>query len=407
MSSSRPAPASPTPASLSPTVYRLGWVSLLTDVAGDLVTTLLPFFLVGTLGASLGFVGVIDGAAESISSLLKLFSGRLSDRRVPKKRLVVLGYGIAALVRPLIAVAAAPVHVLLVRVVDRIGKGLRSAPRDAWIADVTAPDQRGRAYGVHRAMDNAGAFLGPVVGLFLYRGLGLDLQLVFAATIVPGVLAVVLALTTKTAPAAPPASEAASAAEVSAPSAPLPGKLRAFLVVLFVFTLSTSSDSFILLRGRSVGVDETLVLATWIVFAGIRTLLSAPGSALADRIGRRASLLLGWTLYAGVYLAFSFVEGWASWTATLMIYSGFYALTEGAERALIADLAPVARRGSAFGWFHGVVGMAALPASWAFGAVSDAFDMGVAFRLDAGLAIVAAVALAIVLRAGRRKEQRA
>lgn len=395
MPSPAPAPAAST---LSPTVYRLGWVSLLTDVAGDLVTTLLPFFLVGTLGASFGFVGIIDGAAESMSSLLKLASGRLSDRRVPKKRLVLFGYGVAALVRPLIAFASLPVHVLVVRVVDRVGKGVRSAPRDAWIADVTAPDQRGRAYGVHRAMDNAGAFIGPVVGLFLYRGLGLDLQVVFAATIIPGVLAVILAATAKE-PPTPPTEPAPMAKEPEPKDGALPAKLRAFFAVLFVFTLSTSSDSFILLRGRGLGIDETVVLATWIVFAGIRTLLSAPGSRLADRIGRRASLLLGWGLYAAVYLAFSYVIDWATWAVTLMVYSGFYALTEGAERALIADLAPVTRRGAAFGWFHGVVGLAAFPASWAFGALSDAFDMGFAFRVDAALALVAAVALGLVLRA--------
>ncbi len=396
---SSPSPAAPSPA-LSPTVWRLGWVSLLTDVSGDLVTTLLPFFLVGTLGASFGFVGVIDGAAESISSLLKIVSGRLADGRVRKKRLVLLGYGIAAFARPLLALASAPLHVLLVRVADRLGKGVRSAPRDAWIADVTPPDQRGRAYGVHRAMDNAGAFLRPIVGLFLYRGLGLDLQLVFALTIIPGILAVVLAASAKepVVPSAPTPSEQPTPVI----DAPMPPRLRAFFVVLFVvlfvFTLSTSSDSFILLRGREIGIDETLVLETWIAFAGIRTLLTAPGSALADRIGRRVSLLAGWALYALVYVGFSRVASWTTWTVTLFVYAGFYALTEGAERALVAEMAPAAKRGAAFGWFHGVTGVAALPASWAFGALSDHYDMAFAFQIDAGLAVLAAIALAVIVR---------
>lgn len=383
-------------APLSKVVLRLGWVSLLTDVAGDLVTTLLPFFLVGTLGASFGFVGVIDGAAESLSSVLKIVSGRLGDGRVPKKRLVLVGYTVAALSRPLIAIAGSPVAVLLIRLTDRFGKGIRTAPRDAWIADATPPEDRGRAYGIHRAMDNAGAFLGPVLGLFLYRGLGIPLAWVFASTIVPGLLAVAFAWSAPEAPvpaAAPSAGEGGPTA-----AAPLPGALRAFLAVVLVFTLATSSDSFILLLGRSLGLDDTVVLGTWIGFAGLRTLVTAPGSALGDRIGRRASLLLGWALYAIVYVAFSLVLTWWHWALALAAYAGFYALTEGAERALVADLAPASARGAAFGWFHGIVGIAALPASWGFGVVADRLGMAMAFRIDAGLALAAALAFAIVSR---------
>ncbi len=392
-------------AALSPTVLRLGWVSLLTDVAGDLVTTLLPFFLVGTLGASFGLVGVIDGAAESLSSVLKVVSGRLGDRHVSKKRLVLVGYAIAALSRPLIALAASPLLVLLVRLSDRFGKGLRTAPRDAWIADVTPPEDRGRAYGIHRAMDNAGAFLGPVLGLALYRGLGLPLPWVFAATIVPGVVAVGLAWAT---PDAPPArAEPAAPSPASAQArAPLPPPLRAFLAIVFLFTLATSSDSFILLLGRSIGLGDTVVLATWIGFAGLRTLVTAPGSALGDRIGRRRSLLLGWVLYAAVYVGLSLVGAWWQWALALAAYTGFYALTEGAERALVADLAPESARGAAFGWFHGMVGLAALPASWGFGWLADRFDMATAFRVDAGLALAAAALLALVSRGDGAERQR-
>ena len=380
---------------LSPTVVRLGVVSLLTDVAGDLVTTLLPFFLVGTLGASMSAVGLIDGAADAISSLLKVVAGRLGDGRVKKKRLVVAGYVIAALARPLIAFAASPLHVLAIRITDRVGKGIRSAPRDAWIADVTPPERRGRAYGVHRALDNAGAFLGPILGLFLYRGLELPLTTVFLVTIVPGLLAIALLTTV-------PEPEAVSAPTPAVPvvgGTELPSRLRWFFAVLFVFGLATASDAFVLLLGREIGLDETVVLGTWIGFAGLRTLLSSPGAALSDRIGRRRSLLLGWMLYASVYLAFSFVEGQVSWTFVLALYAGYYALTEGAERALVADLAPAAARGLAFGWFHGVLGLALLPASWGFGALADGFDIAVAFRVAAVVAAVATLGLALVLRA--------
>lgn len=388
----------PSSAALSPTVYRLGWVSLLTDVAGDLVTTLLPFFLVETLGASFGLVGLIDGAADALSSLLKILSGRLGDGRV--KKMVLAGYGLAALARPLIALASSPLHVLLIRITDRMGKGIRSAPRDAWIADVTPPEHRGRAYGVHRALDNAGAFLGPVIGLFLYRGLNLPLTTVFLATLIPGALAVFLLATAKEPVEDPATARAQDVARSSAPAtkAPFPPGLRGFLIVLFVFGLATASDAFILLLGRSLGIDEGLVLGTWIGFAALRMLLSSPGSALSDRIGRKRSLLLGWSLYALVYFGFSFVSSYLGWAAVLAVYAGYYALTEGAERALVADLAPPDQRGHAFGWFHGTLGLALLPASWAFGAIGDAWDLATAFRVAATVALTASLGLAFALR---------
>jgi MFS family permease len=382
----------PEDAALSPAVFRLGLVSLLTDVAGDVVTTLLPFFLVGTLGASFGFVGVVDGAADALSSLLKVVAGRLGDGRMPKKRLVLAGYTLAGLARPLMALASAPAHVLLIRVTDRIGKGVRTAPRDAWIAEVTPPGQRGRAYGVHRAMDNLGAFLGPIVALLLYRALGLGLPTVFALTVVPGALAVwLLWRTPEPAPSAAPPPP-------PGPSSPLPTRLRAFLAVAFVFALSNASDAFILLLGREVGLDEAGVLGGWIAFAGLRALAITPGSALSDRVGRRTTLLLGWLLYAASYFSFSMASTPLAWGLTLALYAGFYGLTEGAERALVADLAPGPQRGAAFGWFHGLIGLALLPASAAFGAIADAAGLAAAFRAAAFVALVAAVALLGVVR---------
>jgi MFS family permease len=379
-------------AALSPAVFRLGLVSLLTDVAGDVVTTLLPFFLVGTLGASFGFVGVVDGAADALSSFLKVVAGRLGDGRTPKKQLVLAGYSLAGLARPLMALASAPVHVLLIRVTDRIGKGIRTAPRDAWIADVTPPAQRGRAYGVHRAMDNLGAFLGPIVALLLHRGLGLTLPTVFALTVVPGALAVLLLWRT------PAPSPSAAPAPQRAPAAPLPVRLRAFLAVAFVFALSNASDAFVLLLGQEVGLDESEVLGGWIAFAGLRALAIAPGSALSDRIGRRTTLLLGWLLYAASYFSFSVASEPLHWALTLVLYTGYYGLTEGAERALVADLAPGAQRGAAFGWFHGLLGLALLPASAVFGAIADAAGLAAAFRASACVALVAALALLAVVR---------
>lgn len=380
------------PPALSPAVYRLGLVSLLTDVAGDVVTTLMPFFLVGTLGASFGFVGVIDGTADALASFLKVVSGRLGDGRLPKKRLVLAGYALAGVARPLMAFATLPLHVLLIRVTDRIGKGIRTAPRDAWIADVTPEGSRGRAYGVHRALDNVGSFLGPLVALLLYRVAGLPLPTVFLLTLVPGALAVLLLWAT------PEPAPGAVATPKAARAGPLPMRLRAFLLVAFTFALANASDAFVLLLGRQVGLDETWILGTWIAFAGLRTLTIAPGSALSDRIGRRTTLLLGWLLYAVVYFAFSFATTPVHWALTLVVYTGYYGLTEGAERALVADLAPEAQRGTAFGWFHGLIGAALLPASAGFGWIADRHDLATAFRTAAVVALVAALGLVAIVR---------
>lgn len=402
---------------LSPTVLRLGFVSLLTDVASDMIIPLLPIFLTTVLHASFGFIGVIDGAAETTASLLKIASGRLSDRVTRRKPLVVGGYVLAALARPLVALALLPWHVLAVRITDRIGKGLRSAPRDAWIASVTPAPLRGRAFGVHRAMDNLGAFLGPLLGLLLHVGFGLDLRWTFACASLPGFLGVLVLLTTRDTDAFAQESAAQSAAMPSSATlnathaeptvrAPLPRALVLFYVVLFIFALAGSSDAFVILRAKDVGASDTWVLLLWTGFSGLRALLAMHGSMLSDRVGRRGVLLAGWSLYALVYVAFASIDGVFGFAAVLAIYAGFYALTEGTERALVADLAPESTRGTAFGVFHGVVGLAALPASLLFGAIADATNLETAFLIDAAIAGLAAVLLALLLAHTRKSARR-
>lgn len=398
---------------LSPTVVRLGFVSLLTDVASDMIIPLLPIFLTTVLHASFGFVGAVDGAAETTASLLKIVSGRLSDRVKRRKPLVVVGYALAALVRPLVALALAPWHVLAVRVTDRVGKGLRSAPRDAWIASVTPFALRGRAFGLHRAMDNLGGFLGPLLGLFLHVGLGLDLRWTFALASIPGFIGVLVLLTARDTDALAQESATTQPAAATTPSAtprpatplvrtPLPRALKLFYVVLFFFALAGSSDAFVILRAKDAGASDTWVLLLWTGFSGLRALLATHGSMLSDRFGRRGTLLAGWLLYALVYVAFALVDGVFGFAAVLAIYAGFYALTEGTERALVADLAPASTRGTAFGVFHGVIGLAALPASLLFGAIADATSLKTAFLVDAAIAGVAALLLALLLSRSRK-----
>lgn len=400
------APTAEARAKISRTVKLLGVVSFLTDVSSDMITPLLPIFLKGTLGASFGFIGIVDGAADTVSSLLKIVAGRLSDRAGRRKPLTVAGYGLASVARPLVAIAMAPWHVLLIRVTDRVGKGLRTAPRDAWIAEATPAAHRGRAYGFHRAMDNLGAFLGPLVGYVLYRVLDLPLRIVFALAAIPGligVLVIVLGLRER--------SRSGDAATAGVPTEPasdgpqprLPLQLKLFLGLVFVFSLANASDFFLVLKAKATGFDDGDVLWIWAGLSGLRALLSTPGSLLSDRWGRYGTLLLGWLVFGAVYVGFSYAT--AGWHVLVLfaVYAAYYGLTEGVERALVADLAPASRRGLAFGLFHGAIGLAALPANWAFGAISDLRTMELAFRLSGGLALVAAIGLVALVVARRQR----
>jgi MFS family permease len=384
------------PPRLGRTVKALGGVSFLTDVSSEMIYPLLPLFLASTLGASAGMVGIVEGAAESVSALLKLGSGWWSDRVGRRKPFVVAGYAIASIARPLVAIAQTAVQVLVIRVSDRVGKGLRTAPRDAMIADAVDPTIRGRAFGFHRAADHAGAVVGPLVAWALLEFGELSLRAVFALAAVPAALAVVTVIVAVREP--PRAARAA----------PVPARLttdlgrRFWLVlgVLFVFTLGNSTDAFLLLRARELGVSAALVPVLWALLHVVKAAASTPGGALSDRFGRRPLLVAGWLLYAAVYLALGMANAeWQVW-ALFALYGVYFGLTEGVEKALVADLVPPDRRGAAFGWFNLAIAVGALPASVLFGAVWDAYGAPAAFGLGASLALVAAAGAAVVV--GRR-----
>lgn len=372
-------------------VKALGVVSMLADVASEMIYPLLPVFLTTVLGASATAIGAVEGFAESTSSLLKLASGWWADRVRRRKPLVIVGYTISAIARPLVGIATAVWHVLAVRMTDRTGKGLRTSPRDALLADSTHPSVRGRAYGLHRALDNAGAVLGPLVAWFLYELMHVAMRSVFLWSALPGVLSVVVLVwfVREPARAAP-----ATPSTVKDPSAePLGAAFWKYLVVLFVFTLGASSDAFVLLRARELGVAVATIPLLYALLNVVKTLSSTPGGALSDRLGRRPVIIAGWALYAAVYLGFAFAHAeWNVW-ALFVVYGFFFGLTEGTEKALVADLVPAARRGTAFGWYNFAVGIAALPASLVFGYVWDRFGSGTAFAIGAGLAAAAALGL--------------
>ncbi|HVZ47391.1 MAG TPA: MFS transporter [Gemmatimonadaceae bacterium] len=377
------------PARVPRNVVALGVVSLLGDVASEMIYPLLPVFLSSVLGASGTAIGAIEGFAESTSSLLKLASGWWADRARHRKPLVIVGYAISAVARPLVGVATATWHVLAVRMSDRTGKGIRTSPRDALLADSTDADVRGRAYGLHRALDNTGAVMGPLLGWMLYEALHVPMRSVFLWSVVPGVLSVAVLVWFVREPAhAPPATT--SAPGVGATQAPLGAAFWRYLAVLFVFTLGASSDAFVLLRAQQLGVPVAAIPLLYAALNIVKAVSSTPGGALSDRRGRRPVIIAGWMLYAAVYLGFALAS--AAWHAVALFvaYGFFFGLTEGTEKAFVADLVPATRRGTAFGWYNFAIGIGALPASLVFGAVWDRFGSATAFGIGAALAAVAA-----------------
>ncbi len=376
------------------TVLALGLVSLLADLASEMVYPLLPRYLTEVLGAGVVALGLIEGVAEATASLVKLLSGRWSDRLARRKPLVVAGYSLAGATRPLIGLAAAWPVVLGLRFVDRVGKGIRGAPRDALIVDATPPSLRGAAFGLHRAMDHAGAVLGPLVAAGLLLLPGMTLSRVFVWTLVPAAaVVVVLVLAVREAPRAT-APAPATAAELKGGLGTLPRPLRRLLLAIVVFTLGNSTDAFLLLRLGQAGVAVSGVALLWSAHHVVKMLGAYLGGRLADRQGRRPWIVAGWGLYAVLYAGFALLDGTVALIVCFLVYGLALGVTEPAEKAWVADLAPAAGRGLAFGAYHASTGLAALPASLAFGALWAVYGPAVAFLSGAFLALLAAALLA-------------
>lgn len=393
-SPSDPERVTPAPGShrLGRNIIALGATSFFTDVASEMMYPLLPLFLATVLGASASYIGVIEGAAESVAALLKLLSGWWSDRVASRKRLVLLGYGIASVIRPLTGSARTAAQVLAIRVTDRVGKGIRSTPRDALIAESVNPAIRGRAFGFHAAMDNAGAVLGPLLAFGIIQLWHPSLRTVFWLTAIPGALAfLTLWWFVRDTP-----HEITGAHAPKLLGGDLPRRFWMYLAVVFVFTLGNSTDAFLLLRARQLGVAIVLAPVLWAFFNFVKAALGTYGGALSDRVGRRPLIVGGWMLYAAVYFGFA-VAGvaWEAW-ALFGVYAVFYAMTEGTEKALVVDLVPSTRKGTALGWYNLAIGLGAFPASLLFGAVWDRAGAEAAFVMGASLALVAAIAMWIV-----------
>jgi MFS family permease len=383
----------PGPQALPRTVIVLGLVSLLNDSASEMITPLLPIFLTAALGAGPAVVGLVEGLAEATASILKLASGRLADRGVPAKRLVVGGYGLSNLCRPLIGLAAGWGVVLLLRFLDRIGKGLRTAPRDAFIASAAGTGQRGRAFGFHRSMDHAGAVIGPLLAFALLAA-QVDLAHVFLASAVPGVLVLLLLVF-----GLPPRHVEVAAAPPRFRWRELHGRLRGLILAAGLLALASVPEVFVVLWATQAGMAVKWVPLVWAAASLAKMAIAMPAGMLSDRVGRLPLLLAGWTARVAVLLLLAVsAPGMAGVWALFVAYSATLAVTEPAERSLIGDHAGASERGTAFGLYHLTSGLLALPGAVIFGLLWQRYGSGTAF---ATAAAVTALASLLMLAGGR------
>ncbi|HDH97405.1 MAG TPA: MFS transporter [Proteobacteria bacterium] len=382
-------------------IWALGFVSLFNDIASEIIYPLIPAFLTTVLGASAAVLGIIEGAAESLSSILKLVFGRVSDRLRKRKPIFALGYSLAVLVRPLVAFATSWWHVFAVRLADRTGKGVRTAPRDALLADSADEKSRGFAFGLQRAMDHLGAFLGPLVAsaaIAVLMKVGLDqtdaTRYTFLFAYIPGALAlfVVYFVVRELKPGPRPAGEKLPPLW----SRELGGRFYYYLFIVMLFTLGNSTDAFLLLRAQKAGLSVALIPLLWTGLHISKVVFSLAGGRFSDRVGAKTAIFLGWLVYAAVYFGFARVHGAWSVVALFIVYGLYYGLTEGPEKAFVAQFAPSDIRGSAYGMYNLAIGIGALPASVIFGYIWKALGYETAFYFGAALALAAAVGLLFV-----------
>ena len=385
-------------------IWALSLTSFLRDVASEMLVHLLPLFLANVLGIRTALIGLIEGVSETTASLMKIYSGWLSDKLGRRKELTVAGYGVAALAMPLLLIARSWPAVLLYRFLDRLGKGVRTAPRDALIADSIAPEHRGVAFGLHRAADTGGAFVGLLLAMLLVwrTQLGqLELSaetfrtVVWWALIPAALAAIVVAVGVRE--VAKPRPKESSPPRLSLHNLGRP--FQRLLVVVVLFTLGNSTDAFLVLRAQSAGASVFMVLAMIAGFNLVYSLLATPAGALSDKIDRRKVVIAGWLLYALVYLGFAWAgQTWQFWLL-YGLYGIYYALTEGVVKALVADFVPADRRGTAYGVYNASVGLTVLPASVIAGALWQGlgpwtgFGPAAPFLFGGILALLAAILL--------------
>lgn len=393
-------------------VWAVGFTSFFMDISSEMVLNILPLFLANVLGVQTSIIGLIEGLAEATASILKLFSGWISDRLGGRKWLAVLGYGLSALTKPFFYIASSWELIAGVRWADRVGKGIRAAPRDALVADSVTPQIRGLAFGFHRAMDTAGAMVGILIAglvVWLTQKNALDLskstfQLIVLFSLLPAFLAV-LSLTIGARDVT--AKEGHEAPKLSLRSMGKP--FRIFLVIVSIFTLGNSSDAFLVLRAQNLGVTVLGILIMLAVFNLLYALISTPAGRLSDRVGRRRLIIGGWLVYAAIYFGFALAQSaWQVWIL-YVAYGLYYGLAYGSANAMVADLVPDNLRGTAYGSYHAVIGLLAFPSSliagvlWQGAGGWSGFGPSAPFLFGGGLALLAALLMAFWMPAIRSK----
>ncbi len=360
---------------------------MLNDVSSDIIYPLLPVFLSAQLGATPIVIGMIEGLADALSSILKLFAGTWSDRMARRKPLIITGYAIAAASRYLLATSGRWVSVLSARLADRTGKGIRSAPRDAMISDVTPVESRGKAFGFHRAMDHTGALIGPLLAALMVGALALPLRTIFLIAIVPSVIGVaIIAVFLKER-----RRDSETIARANENVQKLPREFAKPMRAIALFYLANSSDIYLLLHAHLVGIETRWIPLLWAANHAVKAVLSTAGGALSDRTARNRVLATGWMIYALIYYLFPFAKSVWAFAALFVVYAIPFSLTEGTERAWVADYLHGAVKGKAFGVYYLVQGMCTLAGTALFGLYYEYVSVTGAFHLGAGIAVVAAI----------------
>ncbi len=389
---------------LSGNVFSLSLVSLLNDTSSEIIYPLLPTFLALTLGASPLAIGIIEGFAETVASVLKLFSGYLSDRFGKRKLLVFIGYALASVTRPLLSFVGSWQQVLAVRVTDRVGKGIRGTPRDALIADSVPPEKRGLAFGFNRAADHLGAVIGPICAFVLLSFLASDPQnptaqdyrQVFLFASIPVILGLFVIIFLVKEEKHPLSDENTTLTPIKLSLSEFDSNFKRYLIVVALFTLSNSTDAFLLLRAREAGIPTAVLPLLWMVLHISKVLFSLIGGDLSDKIGRKTLIFSGWIVYALVYAGFGVMTApWQAWVL-FIIYGVYFGLTEGVEKALVADLVAPEKRGTAYGFYNLAFSITVLPASLLFGLCWEILGAPVAFLISAAVSICAALLLTTV-----------
>ncbi|MFC1953275.1 MFS transporter [Chloroflexota bacterium] len=394
---------------LHPNVFFMGLTSLLTDVSSDMIFTLVPLFLTNVLGAAGTIIGLVGGLSEGIDSIVRIFSGWLSDKLGKRKFLAVLGYSISTVSKPFLLLANAWGAVLAVRFSERIGKGVRTSARDALVADSVSKDERGKGFGVHRAMDTTGAFLGLVIAavvVYFVQGTGaIELSqgcfnYLVMGGVIPAVLAVIVLQVFVRERKKDPSSDNGFSNRVTLPGIKdsFDSRFWIFIGVTVVFTLGNSSDFFAILRAQDLGAPLLHVVLMLVVWNASEASFSLPMGILSDKLGRRRVLIIGWFLYALVYLGFAVSSSlWQIW----FLFAGYgiyYGIAQGVARAFVADLAPADKRGTAYGLYHGVVGLSLVAASVIAGVLWDNVSSAAPFYLGAGLALLAMIGIITLVK---------